>query len=366
MTATLERAFAVIQPGFEDVLVDELDDLGMDARSVPGGALFDVNRRALHHVHLHARTPTRVWIRLGSFRAVTLDELARGALRLPWDRYVWKRQELDVRVTTRHSRLRFRDRVARKLERAIGDATRRAKMRRGKPLPAARVLARIEDDQVDLSIDASGEALYRRGWRREVAHAPLRENLAAAILRKVGWTPNEALVDPMCGSGTFCIEAATWAQGLPPGGRRPFAFSEWPSADAKRVASPRRTDLGAPVIVGADRSADAVRAAQANARRARVDRALRLEHTAVTRLQPPASSGIVVTNPPWGERIDGAKTSWSALGQALVGAFGGWRVAVLAPRPALVRRLGFPIRPVASFPVGGIRITVYLGTVPGP
>ena len=374
MAARLERALVVIQPGLEGVLADELRTHGIDSQPTSGGALCTVDRGALRRIHIHARTPTRVWVRIGRFRAVTLDELARGTQALPWADYLRLHQPVRVRATTHRSRLRHRDRITRKVEHAIRDALRRPRAgpgprdrtRRGPPPPEQGVLVRVEDDRVQISVDASGEPLYRRGWRQDIGEAPLRENLAAAVLQLAGWTFGEPLVDPMCGSGTFCIEAAQWAAGMPSGARRRFAFQHWPSYDAKRSegSPPAPSGIAQVVVRGSDRDPAALDAARANARRARVGRLVRFDVRDVTELDPPDGRGLVVVNPPWGERIARAEQAYSALGETLRRRFGGWRVAILSPRPELSRLLRFPVESVARFPSGGIRISLCTGSVP--
>ncbi|MBX2799831.1 MAG: RNA methyltransferase [Myxococcales bacterium] len=368
MKTRADLAFAVIQPGLEAVLVDELGSLGISARPTEGGALFEATPGALHAVHLHGRTPTRVWVRLGSFSATHLDALAKGVQRLPWRRFVHRRQDLAIRVSTHHSRLRFRDRISKKVRHAVRDALRSAPARRSPP-HAALVLVRVVNDRVEISVDASGDALYRRGWRTEVGDAPLRENLAAAVLRLVGWRGHEPLVDPMCGSGTFCVEAATVCQARPPGIRRSFAFESWPEHDAaafsKAKAKARRlasSELDVD-IVGADSAEDAIAAARANAGRAGVARHVQFARTDVRDLVAPPTPGLVVANPPWGERLPNANRAYRSLGLALRQRFVGWRVAVLVPHMSVLSRLGLRLERVAQFRAGGIRVSLCTGRV---
>ncbi len=364
----------MIQPGLESVLADELMRLGIEGRPIHGGVEFDLRGGALYDLHLQARTATRVWVRLGRYRATTLEALAQGLRRLPWVDYVWPGQPLDLRVTSRGSRLRYRDRIARKAEYAVRDAlraARRPRTRRGDRDPAQRVLVRIVDDDVEVSVDASGEPLYRRGWRTDVGEAPLRETLAAAVLMGVGWSAEEPLVDPMCGSGTFCVEAAAMAKGEAPGASRRFAFEGWPSHDAEAWAAAKRkarrsgssAGTGAPIL-GADRDARVLDAARANAARARVGDRVELRQSDAARLAPPcAGPGLVVCNPPWGTRLADAERAWGALGKGLRAHFGGWRVALLVPRRQLLRHLGQRLTEVAQFPSGGIRISLCTGEV---
>lgn len=365
------EAFALVQPGLEPVLHEELRELGIAAEIVEGGATFPATVGALHRIHWWGRVATRVWVRLGRFPAVTLDALAAGVRRLPWDRFVRPRQPLDVRVTAHGSRLRHRDRVGKKVQLAVEDALRKPSRRpaRGPRPPLAQVLVRIVDDVVEVSIDASGEALYRRGWRRDVGQAPLRENVAAAVLALAGWDPSEPLVDPMCGSGTFPIEAATIALGLPAGKGRRFAFEAWPEHDPeawnrfRREPHRRATDTW---TWGSDRNERVIRAARSNASRAGVSSKVELEVRDVASLpRPPGPTGLVVCNPPWGERIKGVRAAWRELGHALRDRFGGWRAALLVPRDQCLRDAGLSLPKVASIRISGVRLSVCVGRVRG-
>jgi putative N6-adenine-specific DNA methylase len=369
MSTPRERAFAVAPPGLEGVVREELALLGAQGEVEPGGVSFACDRALLYRVHLHARTPARVWVRLGSFPATTLEALAAGVRRLPWATYVWPRQPIEVRAASHRSRLRHKEAVASKVELAIADALRGPRRTDGarpskEPID---VLVRIEDDEAEISVDASGELLHRRGWRKDAGEAPLRENLAAACLWLADWAPGEALVDPMCGSGTFVIEAATLARGLPPGRDRTFAFERWPSHEAGRWSTIRSERGAAPVptvIAGSDRDEGAIRAARANARRAGVTPELVV--ASVSELVPPAPTGLVIANPPYGERVGGAVAAWSSLGETLRARFGGWRVALLGPNANLVHRTGLALEPAVTFPNGGLRVSLWIGDVRAP
>ncbi|MEM6931803.1 MAG: class I SAM-dependent RNA methyltransferase [Myxococcota bacterium] len=360
-----------MQPGLEAVLHEELGELGIAAELIEGGATFPASVGALHRIHWWGRTATRVWVRLGRFPAVTLDALAQGVRRLPWARFVQPRQPLDVRVTAHSSRLRHRDRVGKKVGLAIEDALRgpSRRPRHGPRPPTAQILVRIVEDVAELSVDASGEALYRRGWRRDVGEAPLRENIAAAVLRIAGWDPAEPLVDPMCGAGTFPIEAATIALGLPAGKGRRFAFESWPEHDAEvwnRFRREPHRGATEPHVRGSDRNERVVRAARNNASRAGVGSKVRFDVAAAAGLErPPGRPGLVVCNPPWGERIKGVRAAWRDLGTSLKRAFGGWRVALLVPRDQCLRDAGLTLPKVASLRVSGLRVAVCVGRIRG-
>jgi putative N6-adenine-specific DNA methylase len=354
-------AFASIAPGLEPALAAELQELGFDAKIEAGGASFVTDDAGLARVHLHSRCAGRITVHVGRTAATSLDDLARGIRGMPWRQFVVPGQPVDVSVTTERSRLRYGDTVGKKVQLAIHDALRGPRIVTGRtPWEKVSVLVRIVEDRAILSVDASGERMHRRGWRLATAKAPIRENLAAAILRMLGVEPDDTLVDPMCGSGTFAIEAAQAALGIPPGLKRSYAYEKWPSFDkasAARVkASPGPTrELP---IVASDRNAGAIEATKENARRAGVLSAITLVQRDFRELEVDADPGWVVANPPWGERIDG-DAAWDAIRAALP-RWDGWRIALLAPNPRLVKRAGGRFEPKFTFPSGGTRVTAWV------
>lgn len=362
-------AFAAVAPGLEPMLREELEQIGVSSVEAPGGVSFTATQDALMRVHLWSRIAGRVTVSVGETRASSLEELARGAKGIPWRDYIAPGQRIEVKVTVKHATLRFADTIAKKLEYAAVDALRGPRIAGVRPPnEPAGFLCRAEGDKVYLSADASGDLLHRRGWRQSTAKAPIRENLAAAVLRALGWTPDEPLVDPMCGSGTFGIEAAGIALGHAPGFKRRFGFLNWPLLDRaawEKLCSAARPEKGGAGIFVSDRDEGAIRATRENAERAHVTRRLSIQHVDVARLTaPPGPEGLVVANPPWGDRIEGSSSSWGMLGRTLRDQFGGWRVGVLAPERRFLKELGLKLEPVVTFPTGGTRITLFAGRVP--
>jgi putative N6-adenine-specific DNA methylase len=360
-----EEVFAVVAPGLEPALVDELEAFGVSARAEAGGATFRADRRTLYLLHLHARVAGRFWVRVGRFAAPSLDVLGDRVRALPWERYVFPRQPVDVRVTSHGSRLRHKDSVAKKVAFAVSDAARvprRTDDRRPERSPIA-VLVRLDGDECTVSVDASGEHLHRRGWRTEAGEAPLRENLAAAVLWLAGWRPGEPLLDPMCGAGTFVIEAAQIAQSLAAGRGRSFAFQGWPDHDAATWAAVCAEPADPPVpcpILGSDRDERVIATARANAKRAGVAQAVSFAVADATQAVIPPGRGLVIANPPYGARLPEARPAWRALGELLRGPCAEWRWAILCPHPSLLAAAKLPARPVATFPNGGLRVTLHV------
>jgi len=358
--------FLVAQPGLEPVLADEARAAGFDRpRAVPGGVVTRGGWPEVWRANLELRGAGRVLVRIGSFMALHLAQLDKRARRFPWADVL--RPDIPVRVeaTCRKSRIYHAGAAAQRIERAIAEEL-------GAPLsPDADLVVkvRIEDDRVTLSIDTSGEALHKRGHKQAVGKAPLRETLAALFLRACDYRPGEALVDPMCGSGTFVIEAAEIAAGLVPGRSRGFAFERLASFDPGAWQSLRdaRRPAAAPqvgALHGYDRDSGAVAASQANAARAGVAPLVAFARQPVADLTPPEGPpGLVMVNPPYGARIGNKKLLfglYGALGQVLAERFSGWRIGLVTSEASLARATGLPFDPPGP-PVahGGLKVTLW-------
>lgn len=367
MKKTEDRLFAIVPPGLEGICAGELRALelaGVDV--VAGGVEFSGGLRELYLANLWLRTASRVVVRLGSLRSRDFPDFYRKLVRLPWGRFLRADMAVQVRATSHASRLIHSGRIAETVEAAINRALGREAS--PQPGPTQLVLVRFDDDLCQVSIDSSGELLHRRGYREETAQAPLRETLAAAILLQLQWDGSTPLVDPMCGSGTFVIEAALLARNRPPGGARSFAFMHWPRyrpglwqallLDAGRQARPLTV-----AIVGADRDPRAVAAATRNAERAGVAENVRFECVELARLRAPAESGLMLTNPPYGTRLEAGSDLtplYRQFGQAWRGPFAGWRAALFCPDDAPLGATGYELRPLAMLHNGGLPVTLFV------
>lgn len=385
----MNKYFAVSAPGLEAFTALELKKLNLLGEEEPnpekspnagegleGGVEFSGDLEALYRANLHLRTASRVLVRLGDFYAVSFAELRKKAARLPWEAYLRPGQEVSVHATCRRSRLYHSDAVAERVVGAIGD-------RLGGPVVAVKaagsdsvdppqlVVVRIVHDHCTISIDSSGELLHRRGYRQAVAKAPLRETLAAGLLMAADWEAASPLLDPFCGSGTIPIEAALMALGLPPGGRRRFAFMHWPGYDPltwERLLGevrPRPAEE-IPPIQGSDRDAGAVRMAQENAERAGVSGLIEFSCRAVSAIGPPAGPGWVVTNPPYGLRVSANKDLrdlYAQIGNVLRARCPGWQAAVLCSDLRLLGQTRLKLDTSLSFVNGGVSVRLGRGRV---
>lgn len=330
-----EVLFASTTPGLEPVLEGECKGLGIDATLTDGGVELRGEAGLHRRANLWLRTASRVLLRLGDFRARSPAELSRGLAKLSMKPYGGGVAALSV--SSHRSRLRERE-----VEQALSQIWPPA-------ATGAELFVRLEEDHVTVSVDTSGELLYRRGYRQEVSRAPLRETLGAGMLLWAGYTGSEPLWDPMCGSGTLAIEAALIALRRPPGANRAFAFEKWPSLDGRAWAAEKAKAGGlsqpAQPIRATDANAGALGTARRNARRAGVFESLRLERMDATAAAPApgAAPGLVIANLPFGKRVgDRAElvAFYRAFGAALKTRFPGWRAALLTEVGSLERELG--------------------------
>lgn len=366
-----ERLFVSTTPGLEPALEDELRQWAPRISRADGGAEVE-GPRGLHQLlNLHLRTATRVLIRLASFEAKDVRTLEAALARVPLSPFGAGREPLRIEVAAHRSRLMHSGRIREAAARAWGVPLATASWGDGEDEDqpgrgATRVQIRIEDDLCTVSVDSSGDLLHRRGYRQEVSRAPLRETLAAGILRLATYRGDEPLWDPMCGSGTLAIEAAWIALRRAPGRDRHFAFQDWPSYDAaafeKAVAAARSVERPtlAHAIRASDVNAGALGTTRRNARRAGVLEHLELARSDLTRPSslPPEPTGLLVANPPYGKRLGNTlevASLYAALGALLRERLPGWRSAVLLSDLRLERELSLQVEDAFELLNGGIR-----------
>lgn len=363
-----ESLFLVAAPGLEAMLADEARAAGFrGVTPLPGGVEIAGGWPEAWRANLVLRGAGRVLARIAAFRAMHLAQLDKRARKVDWASVLRPDVPFRVEATCHKSRIYHARAAAQRVETAIRDGVG------AMPAPDAALVVkvRIEDDLCTISLDTSGESLHKRGHKQFTGKAPMRETLAALILRQLGFDGTQTLVDPMCGSGTFVIEAAEIAAGLQPGRDRAFAFQQLASYDARAFAALRQTPARAPVrrFFGSDRDQGAVQGAAANAERAGVAGWCQFERKPVSDLAPPEGlpAGIVVANPPWGARIGERKllfALYGALGKTLAERFRGWRVGLVSPDAGLVKATGLALQPgAASIDMGGTRVTLWQGAV---
>lgn len=356
--------FLATVPGLEPALCAEVRLKGFkQPRAVPGGVLIRGGWPEVWRANLWVRGAGRVLARIASFRAVHLAQLDDRARHVPWSDVLRPDVPYRVEASCTASRIYHSGAAAERIQVAIQETLGAVYS----PEAEIVVRARIEHDLCTLSIDTSGELLHRRGYKEAVNRAPMRETMASLFLLQCGYDGIEPVLDPMCGSGTFVIEAAEIAARLNPGRTRHFAFEKFANFDAEaweRMRSVKSSRTPAARFYGSDRDAGAIAMSRANAERAGVASFTEFRQATISEILPPAGPpGLVIANPPYGTRI-GDKTAllplYHALGQALMNRFKGWRAGIITSEPRLAYATGLPFRPVGvPVPHGGLRVSLF-------
>ncbi len=375
--------FVVAAPGLLQVVAEETVAIlpAADLRPTQGGIeLKAAQDLDLCRLNLRLRAGSRVLCRIAEIRAASFAELHRRAARLPWEDYLRAGAPVVIRASAKRSRLYhtggIAERIVKGIHERLGAEPQLVAESEAGP-DAQRIIARLLRDRLTLSIDTSGELLHRRGYRQATAKAPLRENLAAAILLSC-LREGDALIDPMCGAGTLAIEAALLQSGTAPGHARSFALERWPSLtpgilERARAELPTPQQPSAPIFAS-DRDDGAITATQSNAARAGVKTWLNTQvadFASLADIEAPAARGLVVTNPPYGVRISARRhlpELYARLGASLRQRFAhkpslSWRLALLTPDPSLAAATGFDLERRLSLKNGGIPIDLWLGPI---
>jgi putative N6-adenine-specific DNA methylase len=330
-----ESFFATAPRGLEPLLLKEILSLeGRDARAVPGGVLFAGDWTTCYRVNFWSRIASRVLWRIASFDYRSEQDIYAAVKALDWLRYFKVERTLRVNVSAQKSPLKSLEFATLRIKDAVCDRFRDQLGRRpdvDRAAPDVRIHAFLEGTRATLYLDTSGEPLFKRGWRHGVADAPLRENLAAGIIMLTGWRPDEPLLDPMCGGGTLLVEAAAMARGRAPGARRSFGFEKLSVFDSslweevRREEGQKQPNLH---LFGSDTDPKALNAARRNLAEAGIERWVQLERSDILERAAPAPAGVMVANPPYGERLGSADelaAFYPKLGDALKRNFAGWR-----------------------------------------
>ena len=349
----MEHFFAPCPRGLETALATELSALSAhDVKAVEGGVQFAGPFELCYTVNLESRIASRVLWRIASARYRSEQEIYEVARALPWCDWFGPERTIRVNVAAIKSPLKSLDFATLKIKDAACDAFRAATGRRpdvDTHNPDVRIHAFLTATDFTLYLDTSGEALFKRGYRTVTGEAPLRENLAAGILRLSGWQPDMALLDPMCGSGTFLTEAAMIACGIAPGANRSFGFEKLKRYDNsawKKLKEQAHVHVNKSIktmIYGSDRYGDALKLARANLAALGLEDKVSLKQANVLEMPPPAESGILVTNPPYGVRMDEQEELakfYPQLGDALKKKYSGWTAYILSADmrlPKLIR-----------------------------
>jgi putative N6-adenine-specific DNA methylase len=378
--------FLSTSPGMEPLCVDELLSLGISmekAGLVKGGVEFRGRVHDCYLANLRLRTANRILMRIETFRATNFRQLAKRVTSLPWELYLHQDALYGVSVTSRRSRLFHKEAIADQFKASAaqrwGLAPRELEEAREMPRFAQQVFVRALNDCFTVSIDSSGELLYRRGLKTHGGRAPIRETIGAAILMIAGYDGQEPLLDPMCGTGTFSLEGAMMANHIPAGWYRDFAFMGWPCfkparwKHIRREAQKSMTRVQEPIVFASDNDPHACQVLQRVVRDHDLSDTLSvferdffdLLPSDIESLTRTKQRGLVAINPPYGRRLGSkghSEKMFVEICEKLKKDFSGWRVALVAPNRSLAQKVPFVVN-VHSLFHGGLNLTLLTGTI---
>jgi putative N6-adenine-specific DNA methylase len=378
--------FVAVTPGLEALCLDELKSLPLSATAfslVKGGIEFEGRLQDCYIANLHLRIANRVLMRIAGFKASNFSRLEKKLSSFPWELYISHGIIPEINTSTKHSRLYHKDAIDERIKSSIVNRRMLAEFHKTDDGPCTsftqQVFARVVDDLFTISLDSSGDLLYKRGLKDHNAAAPIRETLAAAALRMAGFKGNEPLLDPMSGAGTFSIEAAMIATETPPGLFRDFAFMDWPCFRPERWKHIRREseihimEPGRQLIAASEKDErlfSALKERIKNFAPLREITVLNMDFFDMKRkdimiIFNTDLPGLVILNPPYGVRL-GTKRKSRELFRNIIGKlssdFKGWRYALFVHDKELIREVPFKKTSIL-LDHGGLKLTLLTGTV---
>ncbi len=356
--------FLATTPGLENELYNEVRSKGFkQAKATKGGVTVKGDWPDVWRANLWVRGASRVLARIASFRATNLAHLEKHAKEVPWADFLNPALSFRVEASCSKSRIYHSGAVSERIEKAVCEAIQAPQASEAD----TTIMARFDRDICTLSLDTSGDLLHKRGYKASVNKAPMRENMASLFLQQCGYNGSEPVFDPMCGSGTFVIEAAEVALRLNPGRARKFAFENLVTFDPQaweKMRSVKRAPVTDFQFYGSDRDEGAVKMSAENAKRAGVDAYTKFTQQTISDMEPPTdTAGLVILNPPYGGRIGDKKKLvplYQTLGDVLRTRFSGWRVGIITTDKALAQATGLSFLPTgAAVQHGGLRVNLF-------
>jgi putative N6-adenine-specific DNA methylase len=345
--------------GMEDVLATELAELNArDIRILNRAVSFSGDKKLMYRANYNLRMALKILVPIGESQLNNEKDLYPYVRTIQWDKYMGVDETLAVDVALNSDLFTHSQFVAQKVKDAIVDQFRDKYGRRPSvdlEFPALRINAFLSERRITLSIDSSGDPLYRRGYRFKQGLAPLNEVLAAGLVKMTGWTGDVPFVDFMCGSGTIPVEAAMMAAKIPPGALgRPYGFQKWKDYDPDLF---REIEKEAPIekqeikIYASDISPEAVRLATSHARNAHVIDSISFRSCDFNEVNPPAGPGIVLINPPYGERIvpENINELYGLIGSKFKKSFEGYTAWIFSGNYEAMKNVG--LRPFRKIPL---------------
>ena len=328
--------------GLEDIFLKELLSINAtDLEKVDGGILFAGDHEVLYRANISSRIATRIMCLVKKGIYEKEEDIFQSALEINWDSWFDVNKTIKVTTTAIKCPLKSVDFMTLRIKDAICDFFREKFAKRPNVdirEPDIKVHLFLERNNFAIYLDASGDPLYQRGFRKASVEAPIKENLAAGIIKLSGWEPGQAFFDPMCGSGTFLIEAALIATNQSPGLKRDFGFMQWKNFDKLLFESLKKSYQNMIIrqkflrIYGSDKDLRAVRVSKKNLVLAGFENNIQLACQEFNEIKPPLDEGVLVTNPPYGERIgedEALNNAYPEWARTLKQSFAGWRAYFL-------------------------------------
>lgn len=377
ITAPLHDCLAVTPPGFEaccQTEISALSDTVQVLRKIKGGVLFRGKLTDIVRANVNLRVANRIVMRIDRFKATNFMQLEKRIAAIDWDLLLPSGALPQIKTTSHRSRLYHTGAVTDSVQKAIAAfwSIQQADSRQSR---SQTLFIRLKEDEVTLSLDSSGAPLYRRGLKTHAASAPLRETLAAAILKTAGFRPDRPLLDPMCGAGTFCLEAAMMAKQIPPGFYRNFAFMQWPAFPVPtwrhliRKATQDIKISSQPMILASDLNPQVCDQLQNCILQNRLDDAVSVRRFDFFQINPSlmaSQPGLVVLNPPYGRRLDPMVDTglfYRRIAEKLRQDFTGWCLAIVMPDRTLAGLFPGSFQ-LKGFEHGGLKLWLLSGKIP--
>jgi len=346
--------FATVARGLESIAAQELERLGAkEVRPDFTGVHFVGDQATLYRVNLWARTIFRVLVPIREFYCPNADILYQEVQKISWDDYLKPHNTLAVNCTGGNQKLNHTHFTALQVKNAIVDQQRLKLGQRSSvdiENPDVGINVHIHQERCILSLDSSGASLHRRGYRQAMGAAPLKETLAAALLDMADWDASLPFLDPLCGSGTLPLEAGLKALNIAPGlFRKKFGFESFPDFDEQlwqqlltEAQNSKISELKAPIL-GSDRDPNVLNQARSNAERCGIAHQIKFTQTQLSQLEAPADYGVLICNPPYGERLGEPQelgTLYKTLGDIFKQRFKGWTAFILTSNKELAKKVG--------------------------
>jgi putative N6-adenine-specific DNA methylase len=372
--------FASCAPGLKRLLADEILNLNIESKSIilkKGGVEFFGRLHDCYLANLYLRCPIRILMRVAKFKAENFTTLEKRLTECDWELLLQKNAKLNFHVSTKKSRLYHTSAIAQRADTIISS---KLLMHDNIP-PRTRddishdIFIRAEKDRFEISLDSSGDLLHKRGIKEMTHHAPLRENLAWALLLFTQFSKNDVLIDPMCGTGTFSLEAAMYKQNIPPGFFRNFAFQSWQCfrkkkwryliQQAKKKFEPGITKE----IFASDIDNKAISSFKKNILKHDLNKNIEIKEIDFFFIKPEKftkKKGVIVLNPPYGKRIGNKQevsSFYNEIGKKLKHDFKGWRAGIIMPEKNLLKNYNFQKSAIRSFYHGGLDIFLLTGII---